>query len=308
MGFFFWGSELNPPAFQLYADDFIAGTMILSQSEVGAYMRLLCHQWSKGGLPNDAGKLERLAGGPVSDDVLAKLPVCPDGLRRNVRLEQVRKEQAEFRQKQSKNGKAGADARWHRQWPNDGDPNGQTMAPPMAPPSNRQWRNDGSPSPSPSPSPKEEKRESNAKIPEAQLPLAPEPEQPKAPPTPKAEAKPDSLEAVHDFFTSNGSTSKEADKFHDFFASNGWKVSGKAPMKDWHAAARNWMRRASEAPRGPVGHFRGPSTGSKSAAQENIDQLRAAAEEDARQMEASRAARLAPGAPKFVDVSGKFKW
>lgn len=34
----------------------------------------------------------------------------------------------------------------------------------------------------------------------------------------------------------------DAEAFHDHFTSNGWKVSGKAPMKDWKAAARNWAR------------------------------------------------------------------
>jgi hypothetical protein len=33
----------------------------------------------------------------------------------------------------------------------------------------------------------------------------------------------------------------EAHKFFNHYQSNGWKVGGKAPMKDWHAAARNWM-------------------------------------------------------------------
>jgi len=35
----------------------------------------------------------------------------------------------------------------------------------------------------------------------------------------------------------------EANPFYDHFQSNGWKVGGKAPMKDWKAAARNWCRR-----------------------------------------------------------------
>lgn len=30
--------------------------------------------------------------------------------------------------------------------------------------------------------------------------------------------------------------------FHDHYASNGWKISGRAPMKDWRAAMRNWAR------------------------------------------------------------------
>ena len=38
----------------------------------------------------------------------------------------------------------------------------------------------------------------------------------------------------------------EAAAFCDHYASNGWRVSGKTPMVDWHAAFRNWMRRRSQ--------------------------------------------------------------
>jgi hypothetical protein len=34
----------------------------------------------------------------------------------------------------------------------------------------------------------------------------------------------------------------EAEKFFDHFTANGWRVGGKAPMKDWRAAFRNWCR------------------------------------------------------------------
>ena len=37
----------------------------------------------------------------------------------------------------------------------------------------------------------------------------------------------------------------EAEGYFDHFSSNGWRVGGKAPMKDWRAAARNWVRRIS---------------------------------------------------------------
>ena len=37
-----------------------------------------------------------------------------------------------------------------------------------------------------------------------------------------------------------------AEQFVDHFTSNGWKVSGRAPMKSWEAAARNWVRRQVE--------------------------------------------------------------
>jgi hypothetical protein len=36
----------------------------------------------------------------------------------------------------------------------------------------------------------------------------------------------------------------EAERFVDFYTANGWKV-GKNPMKDWKAAARNWIKNAS---------------------------------------------------------------
>jgi len=35
----------------------------------------------------------------------------------------------------------------------------------------------------------------------------------------------------------------DSDAFCDYFKSNGWKVGGRAPMKDWRAAVRNWCRR-----------------------------------------------------------------
>lgn len=34
----------------------------------------------------------------------------------------------------------------------------------------------------------------------------------------------------------------DAQKFYDHYESNGWRV-GRNPMKDWHAALRNWWRR-----------------------------------------------------------------
>lgn len=43
-------------------------------------------------------------------------------------------------------------------------------------------------------------------------------------------------------------TPTDPDRFFDFFSSNGWKVSGRAPMKDWKAAARNWLRRNQPKP------------------------------------------------------------
>lgn len=98
---------MRPPAFQFYPDDFLAGTFDLSPHEVGVVIRLLCHQWNRAFLPNDMEKLQRLAGGNVSDDVLSKFPVAQDGTRKNVRLENERAKQLAYREKQSNFGKTG---------------------------------------------------------------------------------------------------------------------------------------------------------------------------------------------------------
>jgi hypothetical protein len=52
---------------------------------------------------------------------------------------------------------------------------------------------------------------------------------------------PPSFEAVVLFFQEKNKTDLEAQKFFNHFESNGWLVGGKAKMKNWHAAARNWI-------------------------------------------------------------------
>lgn len=55
-----------------------------------------------------------------------------------------------------------------------------------------------------------------------------------------------SLETLQSYFPTIGGTTQDAEAFFDHFEANGWKVSGKTPMKNWQAAARNWVRRKSE--------------------------------------------------------------
>jgi hypothetical protein len=49
------------------------------------------------------------------------------------------------------------------------------------------------------------------------------------------------LNEVQEYFTSQEYPSIEAEKFFNYFESNGWLVGGKTKMKDWQAAARNWI-------------------------------------------------------------------
>lgn len=46
---------------------------------------------------------------------------------------------------------------------------------------------------------------------------------------------------VLDFFKEKNATELDAQKFYNHFQSNGWLVGGKSKMKDWKAAARNWL-------------------------------------------------------------------
>ncbi|MFH6983349.1 hypothetical protein [Marinoscillum luteum] len=55
------------------------------------------------------------------------------------------------------------------------------------------------------------------------------------------------LEAhVKIYFEEKGYPPVEAEKFYNYFQSNGWLVGGRSKMKDWKAAARNWMLNAQK--------------------------------------------------------------
>ena len=57
---------------------------------------------------------------------------------------------------------------------------------------------------------------------------------------------PPPIEEVKKFFLEIKSTTDQAEQFHNHFESNGWLVGGKAKMKDWKAAARNWVKRSAK--------------------------------------------------------------
>lgn len=101
------------PAFRFYVDNFVEGTIEMTDSEAGLYVRLLCAQWSKGGLPNDDSELLRFSRGSTTaqqdlNRVKRKFDVCADGMLRNERLEIERSKQEKFSKSQSDKGKASA--------------------------------------------------------------------------------------------------------------------------------------------------------------------------------------------------------
>lgn len=211
------------PAFMFYADDFLAGTLEMSQEEVGQYIRLLCHQWNRGSIPVETEKQQRLTGGCVSVDVLAKFQLCEDGQLRNERLEAVRSERDRFLQQQSEKGRKSAESR--RLKPTAVQPDGQpelnsgstTVEIRLQPEFN-------SPSPSPSPNNKEES-------------IAPKAQRSRfAPPT---------VEEVEHQCSQIGLPAIEASKFVNYYESKGWIV-GRSKMKSWKHSLANWHRNYME--------------------------------------------------------------
>jgi hypothetical protein len=62
---------------------------------------------------------------------------------------------------------------------------------------------------------------------------------------PKRSSARPTLEEAVDYFQEQGSTAAEAEAFFDRNTAGGWIV-GRAPMKDWRAAARTWIRNAAK--------------------------------------------------------------
>lgn len=63
-----------------------------------------------------------------------------------------------------------------------------------------------------------------------------------------AESKNDkpTLELVKEYFKFQENTEFEAERYFNYYSSNGWLIGGKTKMKDWKAAARNWMLNTSK--------------------------------------------------------------
>lgn len=57
----------------------------------------------------------------------------------------------------------------------------------------------------------------------------------------KEKVKSPTLELVKEYFKFQNFTEFEAERFFNYYSSIGWLIGGKTKMKDWQAAARNWM-------------------------------------------------------------------
>ena len=98
----------------LFCDDLIASCVDMTPACFGAYMRLLCYAWTRGGIPDDEGACVRIAGGMEPGDwvsIRSRLTVLDDGRLTHQRLELERVAVAEIREKRAEAGKRGGKAK-----------------------------------------------------------------------------------------------------------------------------------------------------------------------------------------------------
>lgn len=102
----------------LFCDDLIASCVDMTPACFGAYMRLLCYAWTRGGIPDDQGACSRITGGMEPGDwaaIRSRLTVMDDGRLTHQRLELERVAVAEIREHRSEAGKKGNKSRWGSQ-------------------------------------------------------------------------------------------------------------------------------------------------------------------------------------------------
>jgi hypothetical protein len=74
----------------------------------------------------------------------------------------------------------------------------------------------------------------------------------------KDNARPENVDACRGYAVELKMPAEQGNAFFDFFSSNGWKVGGKAPMKDWRCAMRNWKRNSANFGTNKGNHQNGP--------------------------------------------------
>jgi len=133
---------MTSPAFQFYPADFLAdeNVALMSNREIGCYIKLLCYCWREGSIPSDNQKIARLCGEPEIEmaQLWSAIGPCfssatdtPSRLINKRLAMEVEKQQA-YRKERSESGKKGAKALWDKQLKPDGSAMAKPMAKPMA--------------------------------------------------------------------------------------------------------------------------------------------------------------------------------
>ncbi len=108
------------PAFQFYPSDFLSdeNVVLMSNAEVGCYIKLLCFCWKQGSIPADVPRIAKLCNEPPEKmaGMWSSIEPCfrngqPNRLI-HPRLDVERKKQQRFSKERSESGKRGAEKRW----------------------------------------------------------------------------------------------------------------------------------------------------------------------------------------------------
>jgi uncharacterized protein YdaU (DUF1376 family) len=107
----------SPPAFQLYARDWLIGTRTLPPEARGVYIDLLCLSWDLDGIPSNSRELlphlaiSRARWNRIWPLIEDKFPLAEEGKRRNPRQERLRQEWLAYHRKRVSAGRKGGKAR-----------------------------------------------------------------------------------------------------------------------------------------------------------------------------------------------------
>ena len=113
-----------PPAFQFYPSDFLSdeNVVLMNNTEIGCYIKLLCFCWKQGSIPDDINKIAKLCN--ETEESMAQLWIAISSCFRNgdfdgrlihPRLEKERQKQLKFSKERSESGMKGAEIRWKKQ-------------------------------------------------------------------------------------------------------------------------------------------------------------------------------------------------
>lgn len=113
------------PAFQFYAAEFLVdeNVVLMSNQQVGCYIKLMAYCWREGSIPADVSKVAKLCGedGSVMAQLWLGISECfevasalPNRLV-HPRLQIERDKQEQFKSERAVSGKKGAQARWDKE-------------------------------------------------------------------------------------------------------------------------------------------------------------------------------------------------
>ncbi len=117
-------SDIKSPAFQFYPAEFLAdeNVLLMSNQEIGCYVKLMCVCWRQGSIPSDINKIAKLCSenGSAMAQLWTAIKPCFNLDEKNPlrlihpRLEKEKAKQKEFKIERSSSGKRGADSRWNK--------------------------------------------------------------------------------------------------------------------------------------------------------------------------------------------------